>query len=65
MIPKHGMSFLLLLCHYALLVFVVLFFFLSIVAYLCFGQIAVSLVSVARDQLQVELVFRDSFAFVY
>ena len=51
MIPEHGNSFSSLLCHYALLVFVVVFFFFSIIVYHGFGQIAIFLVSVARDRL--------------
>ena len=65
MIPEHGKSFSLLLCHYALLVYVVVFFSLSMIFYHCFGQIAAFLVSVARDRLRVELELRNSSALVY
>ena len=65
MIPEHGKSFSLLLCHYALLVFTVVFFFFSMIVYYCFGQITIFLVSVARDRLRVELELRNNFAHVY
>ena len=65
MIPEHGTSFSLLLCHCALLVFVVVFFFLLHHRSLPFWANRDFFFSFARDRLRVELELRNDFAPVY